>query len=110
METKGNRLEITRFGNFTVGKDGDLVLRTNVWTYDTINGRGTRLVNQTEFHFDINSDYDGACAYFEEVISGFYHWDLLTFDENIFENEMVDDQMVESFLTFATGLNALNRQ
>lgn len=100
--------EVVRNGNFSI-MDGKVVLTTTVsiWNSRTSQIKG---LSNSQIEFDLNSSYDKCVDYFEEVVSSYYNWDNLTFDENIFDGDIIDDQMVDSFITFATGLNQLNRQ
>jgi hypothetical protein len=100
--------EVVRNGNFSI-VDGKVVLTTTVsiWNSRTSQIKG---LSNSQIVFDLNTSYDDSVDYFEEVVSSYYNWDNLTFDENIFDGDIIDDQMVDSFITFATGLNSLNRQ
>ena len=100
--------EVIRNGNFSI-IDGKVVLTTTVsiWNSRTSQIKG---LSNSQIAFDLNTSYDDSVDYFEEVVSSYYNWDNLTFDENIFDGDIIDDQMVDSFITFATGLNSLNRQ
>ena len=100
--------EVVRNGNFSI-IDGKVVLTTtvSVWNSRTSQSKG---LSNSQIAFDLNTSYDDSVDYFEEVVSSYYNWDNLTFDENIFDGDIIDDQMVDSFITFATGLNSLNRQ
>ena len=103
-----NQNEVVRNGNFSI-MDGKVVLTTtvSVWNSRTSQSKG---LSNTQIVFDLNSSYDESVDYFEEIISSHYNWDRLTFDENIFDGGEIDDEMVDSFITFATGLNELNRR
>jgi hypothetical protein len=103
-----NQNEVVRNGNFSI-VDGKVVLTTcvSVWNSRTSQSKG---LSNTQIVFDLNSSYDESVDYFEEIISSHYNWDRLTFDENIFDGGEIDDEMVDSFITFATGLNELNRR
>ena len=103
-----NQNEVVRNGNFSI-IDGKVVLTTcvSIWNSRTSQSKG---LSNNQIAFDLNSSYDKCVDYFEEIISSHYNWDLLTFDENIFDGDIIDGQMVDSFITFATGLNALNHQ
>ena len=103
-----NQNEVVRNGNFSI-INGKVVLTTTVsiWNSRTSQSKG---LSNSQIEFDLNSSYDKCVDYFEDVCASYYNWDILTFDENIFDGDIIDDQMVDSFITFATGLNALNRQ
>ena len=103
-----NQNEVVRNGNFSI-INGKIVLTTtvSVWNSRTSKAKG---LSNSQIEFDLNNSYDKCVDYFEEIISSKYNWDHLTFDENIFDGDIIDDQMVDSFITFATGLNTLNRQ
>ena len=103
-----NQNEVVRNGNFSI-INGKVVLTTtvSVWNSRTSKIKG---LSNSQIEFDLNASYDKCVDYFEEIISSKYNWDHLTFDENIFDGDIIDDQMVDSFITFATGLNTLNRQ
>ena len=103
-----NQNEVIRNGNFSI-INGKVVLTTTVsiWNSRTSQIKG---LSNSQIAFDLNTSYDDSVDYFEEVVSSYYNWDNLTFDENIFDGDIIDDQMVDSFITFATGLNSLNRQ
>ena len=100
--------EVVRNGNFSI-IDGKVVLTTCVYIWNSRTSQIKGLSN-SQIAFDLNTSYDDSVDYFEEVVSSYYNWDNLTFDENIFDGDIIDDQMVDSFITFATGLNSLNRQ
>ena len=100
--------EVVRNGNFSI-VDGKVVLTTSVYIWNSRTSQIKPLSN-SQINFDLNTSYDDSVDYFEEVVSSYYNWDSLTFDENIFDGDIIDDQMVDSFITFATGLNSLNRQ
>ena len=103
-----NQNEVVRNGNFSI-INGKVVLTTTVsiWNSRTSQSKG---LSNSQIEFDLNASYDKCVDYFEDVCASYYNWDILTFDENIFDGDIIDDQMVDSFITFATGLNALNRQ
>lgn len=103
-----NQNEVVRNGNFSI-INGKVVLTTTVsiWNSRTSQSKG---LSNSQIEFDLNNSYDKCVDYFEEVCASYYNWDILTFDENIFDGDIIDDQMVDSFITFATGLNSLNRQ
>jgi hypothetical protein len=102
-----NQNEVVRKGNFSI-MDGKVLLTTtvSVWNSRTSQSKG---LSNTQIVFDLNNDYDASLNYFDEVISSKYTWEWLTFDEDIFNGEEVDDQLVDSFITYATELNDLNR-
>lgn len=103
-----NQNEVVRNGNFSI-MNGKVLLTTtiSVWNSRTSQSKG---LSNSQIEFDLESDYDASVSYFEEIISGYYSWDRLTFDENIFDGDVIDDQLVDSFITFATELNDLNRK
>ena len=103
-----NQNEVVRNGNFSI-IDGKVVLTTSVYIWNSRTSQIKGLSN-SQIEFDLNTSYDKSVDYFEDVVSSYYNWDNLTFDENIFDGDIIDDQMVDSFITFATGLNSLNRQ
>lgn len=103
-----NQNEVVRNGNFAI-MNGKVVLTTTVYVWNSRTSQSKGLSN-TQIEFDLNSDYDASVSYFEEIISGYYSWDRLTFDENIFDGDVIDDQLVDSFVTFACELNDLNRK
>ena len=100
--------EVVRNGNFSIIND-KVVLTTTVYLWNSRTSQIKGLSN-SQIEFDLNNSYDKCVDYFEDVCASYYNWDILTFDENIFDGDIIDDQMVDSFITFATGLNALNRQ
>lgn len=113
METQtfsinNNQNEVVRNGNFSI-INGKVVLTTSVYIWNSRTSQIKGLSN-SQIEFDLNTSYDKSVDYFEDVVSSYYNWDNLTFDENIFDGDIIDDQMVDSFITFATGLNSLNRQ
>ena len=103
-----NQNEVVRNGNFAI-MNGKVVLTTCVYVWNSRTSQSKGLSN-SQIEFDLNSDYDASVSYFEEIISGYYSWDRLTFDENIFDGDVIDDQLVDSFVTFACELNDLNRK
>ena len=104
-----NQNEVVRNGNFSI-MDGKVVLTSNIYVWNSRTSKSKGL-NSHMTVFDLNSDYDASVSYFEDVVVGsHYTWDRLTFDEDIFNGDEIDEQLVDSFITFATGLNELNRR
>ena len=102
-----NQNEVVRKGNFSI-VDGKVFLTTCVYVW---NSRTSQLkgLSNNQIVFDLNNNYDASLNYFDEIISSHYTWDWLTFDEDLFDGKEVDDQLVDSFVTYATELNDLNR-
>ena len=112
METQtfninNNQNEVVRKGNFSIA-EGKVLLTTCVYVW---NSRTSQMNGLSTNHivFDMNTDYDASPDFFDEIISSRYTRDWLTFDDDIFDGDEVDDQLVDSFVTYATELNDLNR-
>lgn len=97
-----------KIGNF--GVSGDLIRLSTQFAEVDENNEIVSVNDGAYVHFDLNSDYDKSIRMVESVMASYKTYDSLTFDENIFDGDIIDDQLVESFITFATGLNSLNRQ
>ena len=97
-----------KIGNFSLS--GDLIRLSTQFAEVDENNEIVSINDSADVHFNLISDYDKSIRMVESVMASYKSFDSLTFDENVFDGNIIDDQMVESFITFATDLNALNRQ
>ena len=117
IEKNGVMVEKIVTGNFSVyAQDTGVTLAVVEKGYRE--GYGVYETDRVKYHyFDVSSD--AAKAEFEEILSAKYagSLDLITFDENIFdkfaENNGSDlfltEEKLDEFLTFAIGLNNINK-
>ena len=116
-EKNGIMVENVITGNFSVfAEDKGVTLTVVEKGYRE--GYGVYETDRVKYHyFDLSGD--AAKAEFEEILSVKYagSLDLITFDENIFdkfaENNGSDlfltEEKLDEFLTFASGLNNINK-